>query len=125
MPKDYVNFKLTNQRAIDYPEASCSFLFSYPENGRSRKITELLDLNYDLLPPLKLPAEYIGEVTRQAAEQIGLPEGIPVITGVGDFPASLLGSGVFRPGTGSDSTGTSTLVTLSPVIPPWMPRLRT
>jgi xylulokinase len=112
MPKDYVNFKLTNQRAIDYPEASCSFLFSYQENRWSRKITELLDLNYDLLPLLKLPAEYVGEVTRQAAEQTGLPEGIPVITGVGDFPASLLGSGVFRPGTGSDSTGTSTLVTL-------------
>ena len=112
MPKDYVNFKLTNQRAIDYPEASCSFLFSYQENGWSRKITELLDLNYDLLPPLKLPAEYVGEVTRQAAEQTGIPKGIPVITGVGDFPASLLGSGVFRPGTGSDSTGTSTLVTL-------------
>jgi xylulokinase len=112
MPKDYVNFKLTNQRAIDYPEASCSFLFSYQENRWSRKITELLELNYDLLPPLKLPAEYVGEVTRQAAEQTGLPKGIPVITGVGDFPASLLGSGVFRPGTGSDSTGTSTLVTL-------------
>lgn len=110
MPKDYINFKLTNQRAIDYPEASCSFLFSYPENSWSRKITELLGLNYDLLPPLRLPAEYIGEVTRQAAEQTGLPDGIPVITGVGDFPASLLGSGVFRPG--SDSTGTSTLVTL-------------
>ena len=100
MPKDYVNFKLTNQRAIDYPEASCSFLFSYQENGWSRKITDLLDLNYDLLPPLKLPAEYVGEVSRQAAEQTGLPEGIPVITGVGDFPASLLGSGVFRPGHG-------------------------
>ena len=40
MPKDYINFKLTNQRAIHYPEASCSFLFSYQENGWSRKITE-------------------------------------------------------------------------------------
>lgn len=112
MPKDYINFKLTNQRAIDYPEASCSFLFNYQENGWSRKITELLELNHDLLPPLKLPAEQVGEVSREAAEQTGLPEGIPVITGVGDFPASLLGSGVFRPGIGSDSTGTSTLVTL-------------
>ncbi|HEY5814074.1 MAG TPA: FGGY family carbohydrate kinase [Terrimicrobiaceae bacterium] len=112
MPKDYINFKLTNQRAIDFPEASCSFLFSYQENGWSRKITDLLELNHDLLPPLKLPAEFVGEVSRQAADQTGLLEGTPVVTGVGDFPASLLGSGVFRPGTGSDSTGTSTLVTL-------------
>ena len=42
MPKDYINFKLTNQRAIDFPEASCSFLFSYQENGWSRKIAASL-----------------------------------------------------------------------------------
>lgn len=112
MPKDYINFKLTGERAVDYPEASCSFLFSYQDNGWSRKITDLLDLNYDLLPPLKLPAEFIGRVMRSAAELTGLQEGTPVVTGVGDFSASLLGSGVIRPGIGSDSTGTSTLVTL-------------
>ena len=112
MPKDYINFKLTGERAVDYPEASCSFLFSYRENGWSRKVTDFLQLNYEVLPPLKLPAEFIGAVTKRAAESTGLREGTPVVTGVGDFPASLLGSGVIRPGTGSDSTGTSTLVTL-------------
>ena len=112
MPKDYINFKLTGERAVDYPEASCSFLFSYQGNGWSRKVTDFLQLNYELLPPLKLPAELIGRVTRPAAESTGVREGTPVVTGVGDFPASLLGSGVIRPGTGSDSTGTSTLVTL-------------
>ncbi len=112
MPKDFINFKLTGERAIDYPEASCSFLFNYPENGWSRKITDLLQLNFELLPTLRSPAEIVGHVSRQAAEQTGIPVGIPVVTGVGDFPASLLGSGVIRPGTGSDSTGTSTLVTL-------------
>jgi xylulokinase len=108
MPKDYINFKLTGERAVDYPEASCSFLFSYQENGWSRKVTDFLQLNYDLLPPLKLPAEFMGRVTRQAAESTGIREGTPVVTGVGDFPTSLLGAGVICPGTGSDSTGTST-----------------
>ncbi len=112
MPKDYLNFKLTGERVVDYPEASCSFLFDYRDNAWSRKITELLGLNYELLPPLKLPAELIGAVSREAAEITGLREGTPVVTGVGDFPASLLGSGVMRPGIASDSTGTSTLVTL-------------
>ncbi|MBV9488565.1 MAG: pentose kinase [Verrucomicrobia bacterium] len=112
MPKDYINFKLTGERAVDYPEASCSFLFSYRDNGWSQTLSDLLGLDYGLLPPLKLPAEFVGRVTRQAAGITGLREGTPVVTGVGDFPASLLGSGVIRPGTGSDSTGTSTLVTL-------------
>jgi xylulokinase len=117
MPKDYVNFKLTGERAVDYPEASCSFLFDYQANAWSRKITDLLELNYELLPPLKLPAEFIGVVSQEAAGITGLRAGTPVVTGVGDFPASLLGSGVIRPGTGSDSTGTSTLVTLCTLRP--------
>jgi xylulokinase len=62
-------------------------------------------------------------VTRQAAEITGVAEGIPVVTGVGDFPASLLGSGVIRPGTGSDSTGTSTLVTLCTTRPSMDPTI--
>ena len=112
MPKDFINFKLTGERAIDYPEASCSFLFGYQDNRWSRKITDLLELNFELLPSLKWSAEIVGHVHRQAAEQTGIPVGTPVVTGVGDFPASLFGSGVICPGTGSDSTGTSTLVTL-------------
>ena len=112
MPKDYINFKLTGERVVDYPEATCSFLYDYPAGGWSREVTELLSLRHELLPPLKLPAEFMGTVTREAAAQTGLREGTPVVTGAGDFPCSLLGSGVVQPGTGSDSTGTSTLVTL-------------
>ena len=112
MPKDYVNFRLTGERVIDHPEATCSFLYDYARGGWSEEITELLRLRHELLPPLKLPAEFMGAVTREAAAQTGLRAGTPVITGAGDFPCSLLGSGVVQPGTGSDSTGTSTLVTL-------------
>jgi xylulokinase len=43
MPKDYLNFKLTGERAVDYPEASCSFLFDYQNNTWSQKITDLLN----------------------------------------------------------------------------------
>jgi xylulokinase len=123
MPKDYINFKLTGERVIDYPEASCSFLFNYPDNGWSRKIADVLQLNFDLLPSLKSPAEIVGYVTRQAAEITGIAQETPVVTGVGDFPASLLGSGVIRPGTGSDSTGTSTLVTLCTTRPSMDPTI--
>src|SRR5271165_6585582 len=60
MPKDFINFKLTGERAIDYPEASCSFLFGYQDNWWSRKITDLLELNFELLPSLKSPAAIVG-----------------------------------------------------------------
>ena len=42
----------------------------------------------------------------------GLPQGIPVVAGTADMAATLLGSGVYERGTASDSTGTSTLLTV-------------
>ncbi|HHM0733393.1 TPA: FGGY-family carbohydrate kinase [Klebsiella pneumoniae] len=47
-----------------------------------------------------------------AADLTGLPAGIPVVAGTSDMAASLLGSGVYEPGMASDSTGTSTLMTV-------------
>jgi xylulokinase len=51
-------------------------------------------------------------VSRQCSQETGLLEGTPVAVGAGDFPVTLLGSGVSPLGVGSDSTGTSTLLTL-------------
>lgn len=47
-----------------------------------------------------------------AAAEPGLEAGIPVVVGISDDPAALLGSGVVTPGLASDVTGTSTLLTL-------------
>lgn len=51
-------------------------------------------------------------MTQRAADLTGLPAGIPVVAGTSDMAASLLGSGVYEPGMASDSTGTSTLMTV-------------
>ena len=70
----------------------------------------------------------LGAVTAAAAADTGLPEGLPVVCGTGDFPATLLGSGVCRPGMGSDVTGTSTILTViadQPVRSPDISNLRT
>ncbi|HHU6135873.1 FGGY-family carbohydrate kinase [Klebsiella pneumoniae] len=64
------------------------------------------------VPELKLSSDIIGQVTQRAADLTGLPAGIPVVAGTSDMAASLLGSGVYEPGMASDSTGTSTLMTV-------------
>lgn len=45
------------------------------------------------MPPLKFSGEVAGTITAQAAQQTGLPEGIPVAVGTGDFPAECCGYG--------------------------------
>ncbi len=116
-PKDYINFKLTGERRIDYCEASCSYLFDFRCRVWSKKILRLLDLDPDKLPPLSAASELLGLVTKEAAELTGLRMGTPVAVGAGDFPAALLGAGVTRPGQGCDITGTSTLIALLSDLP--------
>jgi len=121
MPKDYINFRLTGARAIDFSEASCNYLLDIGRRVWSEEIVNLLELDPRKLPPLKEAAEVLAAVSRDAARETGLLEGTPVIVGAGDYPVSLLGSGVIRAGMGSDVTGTSTLITLmteEPVLDP-------
>src|ERR1700726_265257 len=111
-PKDYINFKLTGERRIDFCEASSSYMFDLRERVWSKKLLHLLDLDPDKLPSLGAPSELLGSVTPEAAKLPGLRAGTPVAIGAGDFPAALLGAGVTKPGTGCDITGTSTLIVL-------------
>jgi sugar (pentulose or hexulose) kinase len=121
MPKDYINFRLTGVRAIDFSEASCNYLLDIRKRAWSEEVVNLLDLDSKKLPPLKDASDVLGTITRDAASETGLWEGTPVTVGAGDYPVTLLGSGVIRSGMGSDVTGTSTLITLmtaEPVLDP-------
>jgi xylulokinase len=121
MPKDYVNFRLTGALATDRTEAACSFLMDARSGEWSPTLCARLGIDRALLPPIRQPAEIIGEVTTGAAAETGLRSGTPVLVGGGDYPFALLGSGVCRPGLGADVTGTSAIVTMiaaQPVLDP-------
>lgn len=119
MPKDWINLNLTGQIAQDVTEASLSYLMDAGRRAWSPRMIDLLGLPARLLPPLRDPGAVLGPLTPAAAALTGLPAGLPVLVGAGDYPMALLGSGALAPGTGSDVTGTSTILTViqpAPVI---------
>jgi xylulokinase len=119
--KDFINFELTGAKAIDHPEASTTYLYDVTTRSWSGSIINLLELNLDLLPELKAPIDIVGTISKSCSQRTGLLSGTPVAVGAGDFPVTLLGSGVSPIGVASDSTGTSTLLTLQtekPVLHP-------
>lgn len=121
MPKDWINFCLTGQRAQDVTEASLSFLMDWRSRDWSQTLCDLAGVDRALLPPLRNPSEVLGTLTHQAAQTLGLAPATPVLVGAGDYPMALIGSGVIGSGMGSDVTGTSTIITLmhdAPVIDP-------
>lgn len=121
MPKDYINFRLTGEVAMDPGDASLSFLMD-PTTGRwSAAMADRMGLEVKKLAPLRSPLDILGSVSRVAATQTGLRVGTPVIVGGADYPVALLGSGVCRPGLASDVTGTSCIITLiapKPILDP-------
>lgn len=52
-------------------------------------------------------ATVAGYVTKKAAEETGLPEGLPIVTGAGDQPCGILGAGVIHAGEIGINGGTS------------------
>ncbi len=111
MPKDYVNLRLTGEIAMDRGDGGASFLMD-PRTGEwSERMIGLLGLERAKLAPLRNPVEILGSVTAEAARETGLREGTPVIVGGADYPVALLGSGVCRPGVGSEVMGTSAIIT--------------
>lgn len=111
MPKDYINLRLTGEIAMDRTDGGASFLMDPMTGEWSEKMIGLLGLDRAKLAPLRNPVEILGHVTAKAAIETGLREGTPVLVGAGDYPAALLGSGVCRPGVGSEVMGTSAIIT--------------
>lgn len=112
MPKDYINYRLTGEIAMDTGDASCSFLMNPERRDWSSVMIERMELDGNKLPAIRNPLDIIGHVTKAAAQDTGLNAGTPVLVGGADFPVALLGSGACRPGVGSDSTGTGAIITV-------------
>ncbi len=80
-----------------------------------------------LLPRLVPPAQVLGKISRSAAEQTGIPEGLPLVASAADKACEVLGSGALEPHVGSISYGTTATINTThrryveviPLIPPY------
>ncbi|MCK5031103.1 MAG: hypothetical protein KAR64_06520, partial [Thermoplasmatales archaeon] len=68
------------------------------------------DLPIDLWPEIHTPGETIGELSSEAAGELGLKSNVPVVLGGGDQQCSALGMGVINPGQAKVTMGTYTFV---------------
>lgn len=110
MPKDYIRYRLTGEKATDVSDASGTGLFDVRENRWAEGLLEMLDLEAEMFPQVVESDEASGTVTAQAAAQTGLPAGIPVYGGGGDAVLQNAGMGIVSSGTLGVILGTSGVV---------------
>ena len=110
LPKDYVRFRLTGERAIDMADASGTLLLDVANRRWSKEVLSKTGIDEKLLPALFESPEVCGKVSEAGAEATGLLAGTPVVAGAGDQAAGAVGMGIARVGAVSATIGTSGVV---------------
>ena len=110
LPKDYVRFRLTGDRAIDMADASGTLMLDVAHRRWSREVLEAAEIDDRLLPPLYESPDVCGEVSAEGAAATGLKIGTPVVAGAGDQAAGATGMGIVAAGAVSATIGTSGVV---------------
>jgi xylulokinase len=110
LPKDYVRFRLTGDRATDVADASGTLLFDVAARKWSAEMLDVCEITASLLPRAYESPEVTGSVTAEGAAATGLREGTPVVAGGGDQAAGAVGMGIVSVGAVSATIGTSGVV---------------
>jgi xylulokinase len=110
LPKDYVRFQLTGERATDVADASGTLLLDVANRRWSKAMLKQVQMDESLLPGLYESPEICGRISDAGAAATGLQKGTPVVAGAGDQAAGAIGMGVVSPGTVSATIGTSGVV---------------
>jgi xylulokinase len=110
LPKDYVRFRLTGERATDVADASGTLMLDVAKRQWSSEILQAAGLDISLLPKLYESHELCGEVSNIGASATGLRAGTPIVAGAGDQAAGAVGMGIVAPGAVSATIGTSGVV---------------
>jgi xylulokinase len=121
LPKDYVRFRLTGEKATDVADASGTLLFDVGGRQWSREMLDKTGVPLSMMPRAYESPEITSSVSPDGAAATGLRAGTPVVAGGGDQAAGAVGMGIVRPGAVSATIGTSGVVfaaTDRPVLEP-------
>ncbi|MEM3565121.1 MAG: FGGY family carbohydrate kinase [Candidatus Jordarchaeaceae archaeon] len=117
---DWIYFKLTGNFITDWSNASWSII-DINKREWSKELSKDLGIPLEKLPDLYPSGKVAGHLRHEAAQEIGLLEGTPVVTGGGDQQCASIGLGVISPGSVKATTGTGTFIQAcldSPVLDP-------
>ena len=110
LPKDYVRFRLTGERAIDVADASGTLMLDVAKRAWSAEVLKAAEIDPALLPRVFESPDVCGAVSAEGAAATGLAAGTPVVAGAGDQAAGATGMGIVVPGAVSATIGTSGVV---------------
>lgn len=110
LPKDYVRFRLSGDKASDVADSSGTLLFDVQNRKWSDKMLQAFELDHTLFPKVYESIEITGAISEKGAAETGLKAGTPLVAGAGDNAAGAIGMGIVVSGAASVTIGTSGVV---------------
>jgi xylulokinase len=110
LPGDYVAFRMTGERRTTPSGLSEATLWDVQRDGLATDLLDYFDLDPDLWPEVVPTFSEQGTLTRDAAEALGLPTGVPVTYRAGDQPNNAFSLNALQPGDVAATAGTSGVV---------------
>ena len=93
----FIVWRLAGERTIDFSSASLTGLCDAGRNTWCGELCEIAGVKPGQLPRLLPGTAVAGQLSAQAADELGLPAGLPVAAGAGDTACSVLGVGAGGP----------------------------
>ncbi|NQT61086.1 MAG: hypothetical protein HQ557_19130 [Bacteroidetes bacterium] len=104
----YLVYKLTGRATTDVAECGLSNLCNTKTSTWAEELFKPAGISPEKLPEIIECSQIAGTITPEAAKEIGLTAGTPVIAGAMDNTAAVLGLGLSRNGEAYISAGTAT-----------------
>lgn len=111
--KDYIASRMTGAFVTDRSDASGMNLYHLERGVWSDEVLEAIDLDPRYLPEIHNSTDVIGELTREAAEELGLAAGTPVVIGGGDGASAAVGAGAVMEGPAYNYIGSSSWISFA------------
>ncbi len=105
----YLVMRLTGELHTGWGCADPTGLFDMARHDWSPEVLHACGISAAQLPRPHPPGSVIGRVSRIAARLTGLPEGLPVVAGLGDGQAGGIGANICAPGAAYLALGTSVI----------------
>jgi xylulokinase len=95
-PVDYLNLRMTGRTCASFDSIAAHWVTDNRTIDRvtyDPRLLEMTGLERAKLPDLVAPGTIVGQLTAEAAADLGLPVGVPVAAGSGDVHSAVFGSG--------------------------------
>jgi xylulokinase len=106
----YIKLRLCGRLMTDPTLAGATGLYDIANGDWQQQHLEYAGLSSAQLPEVAPSTAIVGELTREAAETLGLPASIPVINGAHDQICSVTAAGVAKSGQALVGTGTAWVI---------------